>query len=105
MAGEGDLPGKSVGCFEPNWEVFRPKGRRGGFQQQAHCLFGLGAQERYADRFASSLRPLVDKFRAWGAEVVGDWPLDGYRYDYSAAGLMAAFGADYRPAHARHAHR
>lgn len=33
----------------------------------------------------------MDKFRAWGAEVVGDWPLDGYRYDYSAAEVDGRF--------------
>lgn len=90
--GEGDLPGKSVGCFEPNWEEFFAQGpAEADFSGKRIAFFGLGAQERYADRFASSLRPLVDKFRAWGAEVVGDWPLDGYRYDYSAAEVDGRF--------------
>lgn len=49
------------------------------------AFFGLGAQERYADRFCSSLFALVEKFRGWGAEVVGDWPNEGYSFDQSAA--------------------
>ena len=88
--GEGDLPGKAWAFLEPNWEEFSPKGRPRDFSGK-RIAFWPGAQERYADRFASPLRPLVDKFRAWGAEVVGDWPLDGYRYDYSAAEVDGRF--------------
>ena len=63
--GEGEIPGKSVGCFEPNWEEFFAQGpAEADFSGKHIAFFGLGAQERYADRFASSLRPLVDKFRA-----------------------------------------
>lgn len=39
----------------------------------------------YADRFCSSLLPLVEKFKGWGAEVIGEWPADGYVFEQSAA--------------------
>ena len=84
--GVGEIPGKSAGCLEPNWEEFFSQittppdcsGKRIAF-------FGLGAQERYADRFASSLFALVEKFRGWGAEIVGEWPAEGYTFEHSDA--------------------
>lgn len=90
--GEGDLPGKRVGCLESNWDEFFTQGpEQADFSGKRIAFFALGAQERYADRFASSLLPLVEKFRAWGAEVVGDWPLEGYSYDHSAAEVNGRF--------------
>ena len=90
--GEGEIPGKSLGCFEPNWEEFFAQGPdQPDFSGKRIAFFGLGAQERYADRFASSLLPLVEKFRSWGAEIVGDWPTTGYTYQYSAAEVDGRF--------------
>lgn len=91
--GIGEIPGKgAAGCFEPNWEEFLAQmpdnpdlsGKRIAF-------FGLGAQERYADRFCSSLFALYEKFRGWGAEIVGDWPVDGYTFEQSAAVVDGRF--------------
>ena len=90
--GVGEIPGKSAGCFEPNWEeFFAQMSVVPDFTGKRIAFFGLGAQERYADRFSSSLFALVDKFRAWGAEIVGDWPIDGYTYDKSAAEVDGRF--------------
>ena len=91
--GEGDIPGKGAsGCFEPNWEEFLPQfetppdhtGKRTSF-------FGLGAQERYSERFCSSLFALYTVFKGWGAEIVGDWPTDGYTFAHSAAVVDGRF--------------
>lgn len=84
--GVGEIPGKSAGCFEPNWEEFFAQlTETPDFSGKRIAFFGLGAQERYADRFASSLLALVEKFRGWGAEIVGEWPADGYVFEHSAA--------------------
>ncbi len=85
--GIGEIPGKgAAGCFEPNWEEFLAlMPANPDFTGKRIAFFGLGAQERYADRFCSSLFALVEKFRGWGAEVVGDWPNEGYSFDQSAA--------------------
>ena len=92
--GIGEIPGKSAssGCFEPNWEEFLALlPANPDFTGKRIAFFGLGAQERYADRFASSLFALVEKFKGWGAEIVGDWPTDGYTYDQSAAEVDGRF--------------
>lgn len=90
--GVGEIPGKQAGCFEPNWaEFFAQSPENPDFTGKRIAFFGLGAQERYADRFASSLFALVEKFRAWGAEIVGDWPTAGYTFEHSAAVVDGRF--------------
>jgi len=91
--GIGEIPGKgAAGCFEPNWEEFLAQmPANPDFSGKRIAFFGLGAQERYADRFCSSLFALVEKFRGWGAEIVGDWPLAGYTYEHSAAEVDGRF--------------
>src|SRR5512145_914219 len=83
--GEGEIPGLSAGCLEPNWEEFLVKMQNPDFSGKRIAFFGLGAQERYADRFASSLRALHQVFMDFGAEIVGDWSSDGYTFQHSAA--------------------
>jgi len=91
--GIGEIPGKgAAGCFEPNWEEFLAQmPANPDFSGKRIAFFGLGAQERYADRFCSSLFALVEKFRTWGAEIVGDWPIAGYTYENSAAEVDGRF--------------
>lgn len=91
--GIGEIPGNGVsGCFEPNWaEFFAKMPENPDFSGKRIAFFGLGAQERYADRFCSSLLPLVEKFKAWGAEVIGDWSTEGYTYEQSAAVVDGRF--------------
>lgn len=91
--GVGEIPGNGVsGCFEPNWAEFLAQmPANPDFSGKRIAFFGLGAQERYADRFCSSLLALVEKFRGWGAEIVGDWPIDGYTYEHSAAEVDGRF--------------
>jgi len=84
--GVGALPGYSAGCLESNWEEFLAQlPADASLRGKRVALFGLGAQERYAERFASSLRRLHDVVVGLGAEVVGDWPTDGYTFEHSAA--------------------
>jgi flavodoxin I len=83
--GVGQMPGYAAGCLESNWAEFLAKMPKADFSGKRIALFGLGAQERYAERFASSLRRLHDTFVGFGAEIVGHWPLDGYTFEQSAA--------------------
>lgn len=83
--GIGEIPGRSAGCLEPNWEEFLAQFESADFSGKRVALFGLGAQERYSDRFASSLLRLYEVFKGFGAEIVGSWPTDGYTFDHSAA--------------------
>lgn len=90
--GEGDIPGHSAGCIEPNWEEFLakldgPLDLRG----KRVALFGLGAQERYSERFASSLFKLYELCRNAGAEIIGSWSTEGYTFKHSAAVVDGRF--------------
>ncbi len=83
--GNGDLPGMSVGCLEANWEEFLPRLDDVDFSGKRIALFGLGAQERYADRFASSLIYLYRYFYGYGADIIGKWSTEGYQFEHSAS--------------------
>lgn len=90
--GEGDIPGKGVsGCFEPNWGEFLAQFGTPDLSGKRIAMFGLGAQERYSERFASSLMPLYQAFAMMGAEMVGEWSTKGYTFDYSASAIVDKF--------------
>lgn len=83
--GVGEIPGKSAGCLEPNWEEFLRKWPQPDLRGKRVALFGLGAQERYSERFCSSLFRLYELCTNAGAEIVGDWSTEGYTFEHSAA--------------------
>ncbi|MDP2901498.1 MAG: flavodoxin [Methylovulum sp.] len=83
--GAGDLPGLSTGCMEANWEEFMPCLEGADLSGKRVALFGLGNQERYADRFASSMIHLYRLFYGYGADIVGQWGTDGYKFEHSHA--------------------
>ncbi|MGB0204691.1 MAG: flavodoxin domain-containing protein, partial [Neptuniibacter sp.] len=69
--GEGDIPGLSAGCLERNWEEFLNEFGSPDLTGKKIAMFGLGAQERYSERFASSLMALYKVFEELGAEMIG----------------------------------
>jgi len=81
--GVGDLPGRAVDCLEANWAEFIPYLDDCNLSGKKVALFGLGHQERYASRFASSLIKLYQVFYGYGADIVGRWSTDGYTFDHS----------------------
>ncbi|QFY44422.1 flavodoxin [Candidatus Methylospira mobilis] len=83
--GLGELPGLSTGCQESNWQEFAPYLDGADLSGKRVALFGLGHQERYADRFASSLIHLYRLFYGQGADIVGSWSTDGYQFQHSHA--------------------
>lgn len=90
--GVDQIPGHSAGCLESNWEEFLHQMPQGtSLQGKRIALFGLGAQERYAERFCSSLRKLHDVLQSLGAEMVGYWPAEGYVFEQSAAIMDGQF--------------
>ncbi|WP_027853888.1 flavodoxin [Marinobacterium litorale] len=90
--GEGDIPGKGAsGCFEPNWEEFLAMMGRPDMKGKRIAMFGLGAQERYSERFASSLMALYQVFAGLGAEMIGEWSTEGYTFQYSASAIGDQF--------------
>lgn len=89
--GVGEIPGRSAGCLESNWEEFLSQMDQPDFSGKRIAFFGLGAQERYAERFASSLFRLYSYFKDHGAEIVGDWSTDGYTFEQSASVVDGRF--------------
>jgi flavodoxin I len=89
--GVGQIPGHSAGCLESNWEEFLAKMPQADFKGKRVALFGLGAQERYSERFASSLRRLHDVLVGFGAEIVGGWSTEGYTFEQSASVIDGRF--------------
>ncbi|WP_347987315.1 flavodoxin [Methylomonas sp. AM2-LC] len=83
--GVGDLPGLAVGCQEANWAEFVPLLDDVDLTGKKIALFGLGHQERYASRFASSLMQLYQVFYGHGADMVGRWSTEGYQFEHSKA--------------------
>lgn len=83
--GVGQIPGHTAGCLESNWEEFLAKMPHADFSGKRIAMFGLGAQERYAERFASSLRRLYDTFLGFGADIVGASSTEGYTFEHSAS--------------------
>jgi len=81
--GVGDLPGLAVGCQEANWAEFVPHLDGVDLSGKRVALFGLGHQERYASRFASSLIQLYRVFYGYGADVIGRWSTEGYQFQFS----------------------
>lgn len=89
--GEGDIPGLSTGCLERNWEEFLSEFGRPDLTGKKIAMFGLGAQERYSERFASSLMALYKVFEELGAEMIGQWPVEGYTFENSASVMDGMF--------------
>ena len=80
-----ELPGLAVGCQEANWAEFVPYLDGHDLSGKRVALFGLGHQERYASRFASSLIQLYRVFYGYGAKIFGSWDTDGYQFEHSDA--------------------
>ena len=71
--GVGELPGRTTGSQDGNWEEFLFRLDDSDLSGKRVALFGLGNQQKYYDRFASSLIHLYQHFVAYGAEVIGAW--------------------------------
>ena len=83
--GEGDLPGIATGVKDGSWQEFVPKLAGADMRGKTVALYGLGNQEKYPDRFASSLYMLYELFTNCGATIIGDWSTDGYEFSHSNA--------------------
>ena len=55
------------------------------FTGKTIALFGAGDYKSHGEQFVSALGTLYDHFKKLGATLVGEFPTDGYTYEYSAA--------------------
>jgi flavodoxin I len=81
--GVGELPGRTTGSEEGNWEEFLFRLDESDLSGKRIALYGLGNQQKYYDRFAGSLIHLYRHVTAYGAEVVGSWSTEGYHFTRS----------------------
>ncbi len=55
------------------------------FSGKKIALFGAGDGESHGEEFVSALAKLHELFDTLGADFVGFWPTEGYKYEFSAA--------------------
>ena len=83
--GEGLLPGLSADCENESWEEFLPQIEDMDFSGKTIAIYGLGDQVGYGDEFVDAIMELYDFFAERGANIVGEWPTDGYEFNHSEA--------------------
>ena len=81
--GVGEIPGRTTGSEEGNWEEFLFRLDEADLTGKRIALYGMGNQQKYYDRFASSLIHLYRHVTGYGAEVIGAWSTDGYSFTRS----------------------
>jgi flavodoxin I len=89
--GIGDLPGKETGVKDGSWAEFIPQLENKDLSGKRIALYGLGDQDKYKDRFANSLFTLYDFLVKRGAEIIGQWPVDGYEFEDSNSVIDGRF--------------
>ncbi|QSB02811.1 flavodoxin [Methylomonas sp. EFPC1] len=89
--GVGEIPGRTTGSEEGNWEEFLFRLDEADLSGKRVALFGLGNQQKYYARFASSLIHLYHHVRSYGAEVTGTWSTDGYHFTHSSSVVDGKF--------------
>jgi len=89
--GECQFPGISTGVKEGSWEEFAPQFAGVDMTGKTVALYGLGNQEKYADRFADTLFLLYELFTNCGATIIGDWSTEGYVFEHSKAVVDGRF--------------
>lgn len=55
------------------------------FSGKTIALFGAGDQETHGEHFVSALGKMYDLFSARGAKLVGSFPTEGFKYEFSLA--------------------
>lgn len=89
--GEGELPGLPAGGESESWEEFLPQFEDADLSGKTIALLGLGDQVSYGDNFADALGILYKQVKAQGAEIVGQWPTEGYDFSASKAVVDGKF--------------
>lgn len=89
--GEGILPGISSGIEAGSWEEFLPQLAEHDLSGKTIALYGLGDQEKYAPFFVDALYELYLPLKNCGANIIGDWSIDGYAFEASKAILNDRF--------------
>lgn len=79
------------GELQADWEEFFPQFDSISLEGKKVGLFGLGDQKYFGHVFVNALRILYDKVLECGADVIGLWPDEGYRYQETNSVIRGKF--------------
>ena len=91
------IPTMGDGELSDEWESWIDAIREKDVKGKTVALFGLGDQEGFPDTFVDALGIVAEWLLECGAEIVGEWPIDGYDYIQSRAekdGMFAGLVLD-----------
>ena len=89
--GEGLLPGLSTGNATESWEEFLPTMAEQDFSGKMVAIYGLGNQKSYPTEFVDAVFYLYEQFMLCGATIIGDWGVEGYKFQASKAVVDGRF--------------
>ena len=73
------------GEIQDDWAPLVEKIAKLDLHGKKAALFGTGDQNSYSDTFVDAIGILHDAFSAAGADIIGDWPAEGYEHTSSRA--------------------
>ncbi len=73
------------GDLQSDWEVFFDDFKTIDFTGKKVAIYGLGDQVGYAEYFIDGVGILAEQIIENGGEIVGYWPIEGYRHTESKA--------------------
>ena len=71
--------------LQHDWEDFLSGEETVSFSGKKIAIYGLGDQKAYPDNFLDGMGLLYSWLKKRKAEIVGFWPIDGYKFNRSAA--------------------
>jgi flavodoxin I len=89
--GEGVLPGKVHKNTEESRLEFLPQLADRNFSGRRIALYGLGDQEEYPAHFLDAMMELHALFSTAGAQMIGGFDTDGFRFERSRAVVDGRF--------------
>ena len=79
------------GELQDGWEALSGKIGKLDLRGKKVALFGTGDQSGYSDTYVDALGLLYDEFTEAKAEVIGEWPVEGYDFTESKAARDGSF--------------
>lgn len=76
-------PTYEKGKLQEDWYGFLKKMKKVDLSGRHAAVFALGDQKKYDKSFADALLPLYKAARKAGAQMIGAWPTDGYKFKKS----------------------
>ena len=77
------IPTWDTGNFQKDWESFAPEVGQLDLAGKKVGIFGCGDQDGYPDTFGDALGLLWETLQSTGAQLIGQWPTDGYEFNES----------------------